>query len=108
MAIFTLNIQFMKTYLPLPVLKLQMGTMRQSLGCPGVLDSVGTSIMPIFRYLLFFYSISDWSTGKSAHENNNRCTYNDPPSEVVGYRSDFFCRDCRVTFCWPIKTPSWA
>ena len=44
----------MKTYLPLPVLKLQMGTMRQSLGCPGVLDSVGTSIMPIFRYLLFF------------------------------------------------------
>ena len=96
----------MKTYLL--VLKLQMGTMRQSLGCPGVLDSVGTSIMPIFRYLLFFYSISDWSTGKSAHENNNRCTYNDPPSEVVGYGSDFFCRDCRVTFCWPIKTPSWA
>jgi hypothetical protein len=42
----------MKTYLP--VLKLQMGTMRQSLGCPGVLDLVGTSIMPIFRYLFFF------------------------------------------------------
>jgi hypothetical protein len=56
----------MKTYLS--VLKLQMGTMRQSLGCPGVLDSVGTSTMPIFRYL-FFCCVSDWSAGKSAQEN---------------------------------------
>lgn len=89
----------MNTYLP--ALKLQMVTMRQSLGCPGVLDSVGTSIMPIFRYLLVFAAYLTGAPANLHMKMNHRRNYNHPPFKVVGYGSDFFCR---VTFCWPIKS----
>lgn len=83
-----------------PVLKLQMGTTRQSLGCPGVLDLVGNFIMPIFRYLLVFTAYLIGALVNLHMKTNDRRTDNNPSSEVDAYGSDLFHR---VTFCWLIK-----